>query len=148
MRAGSFTFTPSRCDNVPGVFRQKLLAFHYHDSLVSGIIVYMHKLLLPFLVFLLCHACANPGPGDPPAAIERLVPVVRELQLAEALSSEIPAIVRDSMRGVLYDKVLADHGLDRAAFDSLLWRVRAEPAWIDSLYAKVGEQLSLMEAEE
>ncbi len=108
----------------------------------------MRKLFLLPLVFFIFFACADPGPGLPPEEIDRLVPVITELQLAEALSSEIPSIVRDSMRDVLYDKVLADHGLDRPTFDSLLWKVRAEPVWVDSLYAKVGDKLSLISTKE
>ncbi|MEM6769830.1 MAG: hypothetical protein AAF597_04510 [Bacteroidota bacterium] len=103
-----------------------------------------------FLLFLplLLHSCAKPGPGLPPPEAELLAPVVADLQLAEALSSEVPVLVRDSMRNVIYDLTLADHDLDRATFDSLLWIVRAEPEWVDSLYSRVGVILAAREAED
>lgn len=67
--------------------------------------------------------------------------------MAEALTGEIPVLVRDSLRNLMYDSVLADHNLDRLTFDSLLWIVRAEPIWVDSLYTKVGELLTKVELE-
>lgn len=69
--------------------------------------------------------------------MDRLAGVLADLQVAEAMSVEIPVIVRDSVREVYYDRVLADHDYTRASFDSLSWIVRQEPAWIDSLYNKV-----------
>lgn len=90
--------------------------------------------------------CVKQGPGAPPPEAEYLAPIVVQLQLAEALSSEVPVLVRDSMRQVYYDQTLADHGLDRGKFDSLLWIVRQEPSWVDSLYSRVGVLLAEQEA--
>ena len=56
--------------------------------------------------------------------------------------NEIPILVRDSMREVLYTNVLAEHDLDGGAFDSIMWQVRREPLWIDSLYTRVGDLLA------
>jgi hypothetical protein len=46
-------------------------------------------------------------------------------------------MVRDSIREVYYDRVLADHDYNRASYDSITWILRQEPVWIDSLYEKV-----------
>lgn len=105
----------------------------------------MHK-SLSCLLFLLLLSCVQPGAGEPPVNIRELAPLVADLQLAEALTAEIPVLVRDSMREVLYDRTLAEHGTTRTAFDSLLWIVRQEPAWVDSLYTQVGEELSRQQA--
>lgn len=103
--------------------------------------------LLPLLAILLLTACANPGPPPAPPETRSLAPVVAELQLAEAMATEVPVLIRDSMRQVFFDRTLADHNLNREQFDSLLWIVRAEPVWIDSLYSRVGDILSRMDAE-
>lgn len=95
-----------------------------------------------FSILVLLTACVQPGVGEPPVDIHELAPVVADLQLAEAISAEIPVLVRDSMRQVYFDRTLAENGLSRAEFDSLLWIVRQEPAWIDSLYTQVGEVLT------
>lgn len=100
-----------------------------------------------FLLLLLLTNCAESGPPPLPPEVDYLVPVVTELQLAEALTGEIPVMVRDSIRDVFYDQTLADHGMDRERFDSLLWVVRAEPVWIDSLYSRVGTELARRSAE-
>lgn len=101
---------------------------------------------LTFLL-LVVTACAQPGPGEPPVALEEFAPLIAELQLAQGLTNEIPVIVRDSMREVYYDAVLAEFGTNRAAFDSTLWLVRQEPEWVDSLYTRVGDILSKKQAE-
>lgn len=104
-----------------------------------------------FLIFVSLHwwvSCAQPGPGAPPPVLDRLVPVVTDLQLAEALTNEVPIIFKDSLRQVFYQRILADHQLDQPAFDSLMWIVRAEPEWIDSLYLRVENTLTEREAQE
>jgi hypothetical protein len=93
----------------------------------------MTKTILTLLLACLLVSCINSGPGLPPPE-------------AEALASEVPVLIRDSMRQVFYDQTLAGHNLDRVGFDSLLWKVRAEPSWVDSLYSRVGVILAEKEA--
>lgn len=90
--------------------------------------------------------CASPDAGPPPVDLDLLAPLMADLQVADALATEIPVVVRDSIRQVYFDRVLADYGTDRAGFDSLTWIVRREPVWIDSLYEKVNVLLMKMEA--
>ena len=94
------------------------------------------------LSLFLLQACAQPGAGPPPLNIGEIAPLVADLQLAEAIAAEIPVLLRDSMREVYFDRTLAENGTTRAELDSLLWIIRQEPAWIDSLYTQVGEELS------
>lgn len=102
------------------------------------------KRLLPLL---LLFSCAEAGPPPLPPEAETLVPVMTDLQLVEAIMPEVPVMVRDSMRDVFNERTLADHGLDQERFDSLLWIVRAEPVWIDTLYSRVGDELARRIAE-
>ena len=97
------------------------------------------------IVVGILSACADPGPPPPPPEAEELVAVVTDVHIAEALANEVPVLLRDSMREVFFDRTLADHGLNREQFDSLLWIVRAEPVWLDSLYTRVGERLARMD---
>lgn len=94
---------------------------------------------LSALIFLLPLGCANVNPGPPPVDVDRLATVVAELNLAQSVSSQAPVIVRDSIQAVYFDKVLADHDLTRPEFDSLMWIVREEPVWIDTIYSRAGE---------
>lgn len=102
----------------------------------------MTRLTTLLFILIILASCAEPGAGEPPVNIHELAPVVADLQLAEAITAEIPVLVRDSMRQVYFDRTLAENELSRAEFDSLLWIVRQEPAWVDSLYTQVGEILS------
>lgn len=102
-----------------------------------------------FLIAVLVSltACTSPGAGDCPVDLDIIAPVMTELHLAESLSTEVPIQVRDSVEQVYFDRVLEDHQLSRKSFDSLMWIVRQEPAWVDSLYTRVGEALARMEAQ-
>lgn len=98
------------------------------------------------LLFLMT-GCASPDAGPPPVDLEILAPIIAELQLADALSTEVPVLVRDSIKKEYYSRVLGDHQMNQATFDSLTWIIRQEPTWIDSLYTRVGDLLAKLEAE-
>jgi len=100
------------------------------------------RFVLLFVFPLLLTACVDTGTPPPPPETETLAPILVDLHLAHALANEVPALLRDSMRTVLFEKTLAEHDLDQATFDSLLWIVRAEPVWVDSLYSRVGVLLT------
>lgn len=91
---------------------------------------------------LIVAACAKPGPGSPPVDADFLSEVIADLHLAQALSDQVPVVLRDSMETVYFEKVLADYGLTRQEFDSLIWIVRSEPAWIDTIYTRAGVRVS------
>ncbi|PPK88110.1 hypothetical protein CLV84_1074 [Neolewinella xylanilytica] len=95
----------------------------------------LRTLLLPLV---LTAGCANVIPGPPPVDVDRLAQTIAELQLAESLVTEVPVIIRDSMQTVYYESILADHGFTPEEFDSVMWIIRSEPIWIDSVYTKAG----------
>ena len=86
-----------------------------------------------FLLILMLPlaACTSPGPGECPVG----------------LTTEIPVLVKDSIQEIYFEKVLEDYQLSRAEFDSLMWIIRSEPVWVDSLYTRIGETLARLEAE-
>jgi len=108
----------------------------------------IRRTTLPFLAFCLFTTCASPDAGKCPVDLDKLAPIVSDLQLAEALATEIPVPVRDSMREVYFNNVLAEYDTDRHSFDSLTWIVRSEPAWINELYTKVGVLLAKEEVKQ
>ena len=79
--------------------------------------------------------------------VHEITPVIAEMQLAEALTGEVPVVVRDSMREVYMQSILKEHGLNQEEFDSIMWLVRQEPIWIDSVYSKAGEIISRMQVD-
>ncbi|MFK8162916.1 MAG: hypothetical protein AB8H12_10685 [Lewinella sp.] len=98
-------------------------------------------------LFLLLTSCISPDVGPPPVDLDEFAPMMADLQVAEALATEVPVIIRDSIKQVYFTRVLADYGMNEATFDSLTWMIRKEPVWIDSLYTKVGVLLAKLEAE-
>ncbi len=105
------------------------------------------KRMLSLLLVSMALSCTSPDAGPPPVNLDNLAPLVAELQVAEALATEVPVLVRDSIRQVFFDRVLADHQMDRTTFDSLTWIVRKEPNWVDSLYSKVNVILAKEEVD-
>lgn len=99
------------------------------------------------ILFLSFAACTSPGAGDCPVDLDMMAPLMTDLHLAEALSTEVPIQVRDSMQEVYFNKVLEEYQISRESFDSLMWVIRQEPVWVDSLYARVGVALTKMETE-
>ncbi len=106
-------------------------------------------MIRPFLLAstLFFATCASPGPGDCPVDMEILVPLMTELHLAEGLAKKAPSQFQDSMQEVYFVKVLEDHQLEKEDFDSLIWIVRQEPVWLDTLYTRIGVALARLEAE-
>ena len=101
-----------------------------------------------FPAFLLAlTTCASPNAGDCPVDLDLMVPVMTELHLAEALAKETPGPLQDSMQQVYFDNVLDDHALSREHFDSMMWIIRQEPIWVDSLYTRVNTALAKLETE-
>lgn len=101
-------------------------------------------LLLPLLLV----GCTPDSIGPAPVDVERLALTLVDLQLAEALKSEIPAVLRDSMQTVYEDNVLADHEFTRASFDSTMWIIRKEPEWINEVFSRVNDEIARLGAEE
>ncbi len=99
------------------------------------------------LLFPLLCTCALAEIGPPPADLDRLAPALADMQLVEALSNELPVIVRDSIKNAYQEKTLAEHGMTIEEFDELMWQIRQEPEWVDSLYARAGVLLARQAAE-
>ncbi|WP_420457956.1 DUF4296 domain-containing protein [Neolewinella sp.] len=100
------------------------------------------------LLLGLAAGCASLDPGPPPVDAETLAELIADLQLGQSLVNEIPIVVRDSMQRVYYESILADHGYTRQSFDSVMWLVRQEPVWIDTVYARAGEIIAREMVEE
>lgn len=101
--------------------------------------------MLPAVFFLGCR------PNDkelPPVDVERLSELVADLHLMEGMSVEIPITLRDSMKAIYTERVLADHDFTAAEFDSLMWIVRSEPIWMESFFEAVSDRLAVLEAKQ
>jgi hypothetical protein len=98
-------------------------------------------------LLLLLTQCASPNAGPSPIDLDDLAPMMADLHVADALATEVPVLIRDSIKQVYFDQVLKDYSMNEATFDSLTWIVRQEPEWVDSLYTKIGVLLAKMEVD-
>ncbi len=102
---------------------------------------------MPLFLPLILASCAQEGPGPPPVDVEILAAAVADVLLAEAIASETPVTVRDSMKTVFYVGTLSEHGLDTTSFDSLMEIVRSEAEWVDTVFTRAGDIISQRQAE-
>ncbi|MEM9836687.1 MAG: DUF4296 domain-containing protein [Bacteroidota bacterium] len=108
----------------------------------------MKKVIAALLLLATLESCSPKTTGPPPVDVDLMVPVLADLQLAESINIEIAAALRDSMKRVYQDKILADYELTRPQFDSLMWIIRSEPEWVATIYSRVNDELATRDAEE
>ena len=104
--------------------------------------------LLFILCFIFLTGCTPDVLGPAPVDVEKMSLVLTDLQIAESLKAEVPSKLRDSMQTVYEDNILADHGLNRTSFDSLMWIIRKEPEWVAEVFALVNDNLARLNADE
>lgn len=84
-------------------------------------------------------ACETPekSPIDP----QKMVAILADLHLADALAERDNALVKDSVAKIYYKQIFAKHGIDKRLFDTSLAIIAREPADLDSLYNQVTRRI-------
>lgn len=94
--------------------------------------------LVPFLFLLSCQ------PAEPvlPIDEEKLVPILKDMQLAESIITQQNYIIKDSLIRTYYGIIYRTYEIKKEDLDSSLAILRREPAMMDRVYTKVLEELS------
>ena len=72
---------------------------------------------------------------------EKLVPMLKEIQLAESIIKEQNYLIQDSLIASYYGIICRTYDVKQADLDSTLAILRREPAMMDKVYTKVLEVL-------
>lgn len=83
-----------------------------------------------------------------PIAEDKLVPILKDVQLAESIIQQQSQIIQDSLTQRYYGVIYRTHEIEAAELDSTLAILRREPAIMDRVYTKVLEELSKEEIKE
>jgi hypothetical protein len=103
-------------------------------------------------LFLLCIGCASSvsKPDDklflPPS--DRLVPILADVQLAEAALKSFKPAIRDSMVVVYYDRIAESHQCSREDILDWLTYIHADPQTMEDIYERVLESLNRQDAQD
>lgn len=89
-------------------------------------------------------------PEEPrlPISEEALVPILKDVQIAESIIKQQNFLIQDSLVERYYNVIYRTHEIQAEDLDSTLAILRREPAIMDRVYTKVLEELSKEEVRE
>jgi hypothetical protein len=96
---------------------------------------------LPYLFFLTTSCQSNSSAQKLLIEEEKLVEVLCDVQLAEAMLDTEATEVRDSILKVYYPQILEKHHIQRADFDTTLVRLGQQPMVSSRIFDKVQKKL-------
>lgn len=99
------------------------------------------------LIFLLGMLACQPKDPVLPIAEEKLVPMLKDIQLAESIIKEQNYLLQDSLIATYYGIICRTYDVKQADLDSTLAILRRQPALMDKVYTKVLEVLSKEEVQ-
>ncbi len=97
---------------------------------------------LLFALFCLATACQDNSPTQQLLLEEdKLVDVICDLQIAEAMLDTEAMEVRDSIMKIYYPQILEKHHIQKADLDTTLTRLGRQPALSSRIFEKVQKKL-------
>ncbi len=105
-----------------------------------------------FVIFLFYLATFTiMGCGEKPQAIsiseEEMVPILRDVHIAEAALQALSSNSRDSMAEVYYLQIFKIHGVTWDDFEQTMGVLREDPIRLERIYEKVMEELAKEDVE-
>jgi hypothetical protein len=101
-----------------------------------------------FLGCLLFFASCGDKEIPIPLSEEKLVDVMIDMHIAEAMIEKLPVSDRDTVGHVYYRMIYREHGVTQADFDESIQVLREDPERLDAIYVQVLEKLNVLEATE
>jgi len=83
-----------------------------------------------------------------PISEETLVPILKDIQIAESIIQQQNYIIKDSLTERYYGVIYRTYDIDPSDLDSTLAILRKDPAMMDKIYTKVLEELSKEEVQD
>lgn len=95
--------------------------------------------------FLLIISC-----GEKPYCTlsdDQLIPVLTDIQVAEAAAQTLTGTLKDSILEVYYNQVFAIHGVEREEFELCFMELESDPKRLSLIYERVIEELNRQSAQ-
>lgn len=97
------------------------------------------------LLFFLVGACRPKSP-ELPIPRDQLVPVLVDVQLAEAILQNFYGQEKDSLAQLYYQKICSLHGVEKSKLDSTLVLLQQDPQRMQDVFSEVLDSLTVREA--
>ena len=94
---------------------------------------------------LLASACKNEKPPEPLPPIQFLVDLTLDLHLAEGPMSRVIHEQRDSIGGIVCEKIARKHGISREYLEEIMTRLQLNPELNVQIYDSVIVRLARMQ---
>lgn len=105
---------------------------------------YGRGLLLLLIVSLV--ACSREEIIPLPLTQDKLVDVLVDVHVAEAMIDKIGAVDQDTVGKVYYRMIFREHGITQQAFDESMSILREDPKRLNDLYEQILDTLNVREA--
>lgn len=83
-----------------------------------------------------------------PLSEEKLVDIMIDMHIAEAMIEKLPVSDRDTVGHVYYRMIYREHEVSQEDFDESMKVLREDPERLNAIYVLVMEQLNVLEATE
>lgn len=100
---------------------------------------------LSLMIAVTATGC-RPRSPELPIPKEKLVPLLADVQLAEALLQNLYGREKDSTAMVYYQKICSLHGVEKSQLDTTLVLLQDDPKRMQEIFGEVLELLSVREA--
>jgi hypothetical protein len=91
---------------------------------------------LTLFVFIIIFSCNNQR-IDLLIEKEKLIKILADVQLAEALVQDERSEFKDSLSAVYYKQIFDKYGVNRALFDTTMSRLGSNPDLMEEIYTQV-----------
>jgi hypothetical protein len=105
----------------------------------------IHKTLILFAIILLL-SCQNKQ-APLPIEKEKLIKILVDVQLAEALIQDDRQEIKDSLAPVYYKQIFEKHGVNRSLFDTAMSFLGYNPPLMDEIYTQVIKEIEKKETQ-
>lgn len=98
------------------------------------------------LIVVLVGGCAREEVVPLPLPKDKLVDVLIDVHLAEAMLDKLPSLDQDTVGKVYYQMIFREHEINRADFDESMNILREDPERLNLLYEEILDTLNVLEA--
>lgn len=103
--------------------------------------------MLLILLTLFVASCAEEEVIPIPLPEEKLIDVLIDVHVAEAMMDKLTAIDQDTVGKVYYRMIFREHEVSKEDFDKSMEILREDPERLNSIYEQILDKLNVLEAE-
>ncbi|MCB0632566.1 MAG: DUF4296 domain-containing protein [Saprospiraceae bacterium] len=100
-----------------------------------------------FSLAIVFAGCAREEVEPIPLATDKLIDVLIDVHVAEAMMDKLTAADQDTVGKVYYRMIFREHGISKEDFDKSMDILREDPERLNAIYEQILDKLNVLEAE-